>query len=151
MAKKVENKSVIENQEVLQEKVLGFENWLEKHPKTIGGILALLLLAVAGYFGFNYYKDSQDVEAQKEMFQAVYYFEADSLKLALNGDGNNLGFIDIIEDYGITDAATLANYYAGAAFLKQGKYEVARLYLEDFSSNDLIIQARAYSLIGDAY
>jgi tetratricopeptide (TPR) repeat protein len=151
MAKKVENKSVIENQEVLQEKVLGFENWLEKHPKTIGGILALLLLAVAGYFGFNYYKDSQDVEAQKEMFQAVYYFEADSLKLALNGDGNNLGFIDIIEEYKFSNAANLAHFYAGVCYMKQGNYDAAILYLEDYSSNDLLVQPRAYSLIGDAY
>ncbi|MBX7126564.1 MAG: tetratricopeptide repeat protein, partial [Cyclobacteriaceae bacterium] len=29
-------------------------------------------------------------------------------------------------------------------------YELARLYLEDFSSSDLLVQARAYSLIGDA-
>ena len=151
MAKKEENKSVIENQEVLQEKVLGFENWLEKHPKTIGGVVALLLLAVAGYFGFNYYKDSQDVEAQKEMFQAVYYFEADSLKLALNGDGNNLGFIDIIEEYKFSNAANLAHFYAGVCYMKQGNYDAAILYLQDYSSNDLLVQPRAYSLIGDAY
>lgn len=151
MAKKEENKSVIENQEVLQEKVLGFESWLEKHPKTIGGILALLLLAVAGYFGFNYYKDSQDVEAQREMFQAVYYFEADSLKLALNGDGNNLGFIDIIDEYKFSNAANLAHFYAGVCYMKQGNYDAAILYLQDYSSNDLLVQPRAYSLIGDAY
>ena len=60
-------------------------------------------------------------------------------------------FLNIIEDYGITDAGNLANYYAGVCYLKQGKYEVARLYLEDFSSNDLLVQARAYSLIGDTY
>ena len=35
------------------------------------------------------------------------------------------------------------------AYLKQGKFELARLYLEDFSSSDLLIQARAYSLVGD--
>jgi TolA-binding protein len=85
------------------------------------------------------------------MFQAVFYFEADSLELALNGDGNHLGFINIIDDYGVTDAAKLANYYAGVSYLKQGKYELARLYLEDFKSNDLLVQARAYSLIGDTY
>ncbi|MEL7006031.1 MAG: tetratricopeptide repeat protein [Bacteroidota bacterium] len=85
------------------------------------------------------------------MFQAIYYFESDSLDLALQGDGNNLGFLDIIEEYGITDAANLANFYVGAAYLKQGKHKLARLYLEDFKSDDLLIQARAYSLIGDAY
>lgn len=150
MAKKEENKSVIENQEVLQEKVMGFENWLEQHPKTITGIVAVLLLAVAGYFGFNYYKDSQDAEAQKEMFQAVYYFEADSLKLALNGDGNNLGFIDIIDEYKFSNAANLAHFYAGVCYMKQGNYDAAILYLQDYSSNDLLVQPRAYSLIGDA-
>ena len=85
------------------------------------------------------------------MFQAVYYFEADSLDKALNGDGNNLGFLEIIDEYGITDAANLANYYAGVSYLKQGKFELARLYLADFSANDLLIQARAYSLVGDSY
>ena len=85
------------------------------------------------------------------MFQAVYYFEADSLDKALNGDGNNLGFLDIADEYGITDAGNLANYYAGVSYLKQGKFELARLYLEDFSADDLLIQARAYSLVGDSY
>jgi TolA-binding protein len=106
---------------------------------------------VGGYFAFNYYKGNQDALAQNEMFQAVYYFEADSLDKALNGDGNNLGFLQIIDEFGITDAANLANYYAGVSYLKQGKYELARLYLEDFSSSDLLIQARAYSLVGDAF
>ena len=152
MAKKVEHKhELVENPQALAEKLQGAETWMERHPKTAIGIVAAIVLIVGGYFGFQYYKDSQESEAQQEMFQAIYYFEADSLELALNGDGNHLGFVAIIDDYGITDAAKLANYYAGAAFLKQGKFEVARLYLEDFSSNDLLIQARAYSLIGDTY
>jgi tetratricopeptide (TPR) repeat protein len=106
---------------------------------------------VGGYFVFNDYKESQNTEAQKQMFQAIYYFEADSLSLALNGDGNNLGFIDIIEEFGFSDAAKLANYYAGVCYLKQGNFETAILYLEDFSSSDLLVQARAYCLLGDAH
>lgn len=150
MAKKEENKSVLENQEALQETVMGFEHWIEKNSKLVFGILGAVVLAVGGYFGFRFYIDGQNEVAQKEMFQAVYYFEADSLSLALNGDGNNLGLIDIIEDYGMTEAANLANYYAGVCYLKQGEFETAILYLEDFSSNDLLIQPRAYSLLGDA-
>jgi tetratricopeptide (TPR) repeat protein len=150
MAKKEEHKNVLENQEVLAEKIEGAENWIEQHPKLVFGVVGAILLVVAGYFGFQYYKDTQNTEAQKEMFQAVHYFEADSLNLALNGDGNNLGFVDIIEDYSFTDAANLANYYAGVCYLKQGKFETAILYLEDFSSKDLLVQPRAYSLLGDA-
>jgi len=152
MAKKEDHKNeLLENPAALAERLEGAENWIEKHPKTIMGMVGVLLLAVAGYFGFNYFKDSQDAEAQKEMFQAVYYFEADSLKLALNGDGNNLGFIDIIEEYKFSDAANLAHFYAGVCYLKQGNYDAAILYLQDYSSNDLLVQPRAYSLIGDAY
>lgn len=152
MAKKVEHKhELLENPEAIKEQLIGAETWLEKNPKIVIGIGAVILIAIGGFFGFKYYTGIQNTEAQKEMFQAIYYFEQDSLEQALNGDGNNLGFINIIEDYGMTDAANLANYYAGASYLKQGKFEVARLYLEDFSSSDLLVQARAYSLLGDTY
>jgi len=152
MAKKEEHKhELLENPEALKEKLEGAENWLEQNPKIVVGIAAVILIIVGGYFAFNYYKDNQNELAQAEMFQAVYYFEADSLDKALNGDGNNLGFLQIIDEFGITDAANLSNYYAGVSFLKQGKFELARLYLEDFSASDLLIQARAYSLVGDSY
>ncbi len=150
--KKVEhNHELLENSDALKEKLVVAEGWIEQNPKTVIGIALAVLVVVGGYFAFEYYKNDQNIQAQKDMFQAVYYFEADSLNLALNGDGNNLGFLAIIEDYGITDAGNLANFYAGASYLKQGKYELARLYLEDFSSSDLLVQARAYSLVGDAY
>lgn len=152
MAKKQEHEhELLENPAALAEKLEGAESWIEKHPKMITGVVSVLLLLVAGYFGFNYYKDSQNAEAQKQMFQAVYYFEADSLKLALDGDGNNLGFINIIEEFKFSDAANLAHFYAGVCYLKQANYDAAILYLNDYSSNDLLVQPRAYSLIGDAY
>jgi len=152
MAKKEEHKhELLENSDALKERLEVAEGWVEQNPKTVIGAALVILLLVGGYFGFTYYKNNQNTQAQKDMFQAIYYFEADSLNLALNGDGNNLGFLAIIEDYGITDAGNLANFYAGASYLKQGKFELARLYLEDFSSSDLLVQARAYSLVGDAY
>ena len=151
MAKKEEGKELLENPEVIKEKLAGIEHWAERNPKIIIGIVSVLVVVVGGYFGWRYYIDSQEGEAQKEMFQAIYYFESDSLNLALNGDGNNLGFIQIIDEYGMTPAGNLANFYAGAICLKQAKYSLAIYYLEDFKANDLLIQPRAYSLIGDAY
>jgi TolA-binding protein len=151
MAKKEETKDLLENPEVIQEKLVDVETWLERNPKTAIGVVAAILLVVGGYFGYNYYQSGQDDIAQKEMFQAIRYFEADSLTLALNGDANNLGFLQIIEDYGRTDAGNLANYYSGFIYLKQGKFPLAIYHLEDFSSSDLLVQARAYSLMGDAY
>lgn len=152
MGKRQDQKNeILESPEALQDKLVEAEHWFESNSKIIVVVAVAAALIVAGFFGYQYYKESQDEKAQREMFQAVYYFEADSLEQALNGDANNLGFLDIIDEYGITDAANLANYYAGVIYLKQGKFEPARLYLEDFKSNDLLVQARAYSLIGDTY
>jgi TolA-binding protein len=152
MAKKVEHRhELLENPEALQEKLVGAETWLERNSKLVFGITTLVVLGIAGYFGFQYYKESKDAQAQEDMFQAIYYFEADSLGKALNGDGNNLGFLDIINDYGVTDAGNLAHYYTGIIYLKQGKFGPAREHLQDFGSSDLLVQARAYSLIGDTF
>ena len=158
MAKKKESlptgqagKDLLENPEVIQEKLEGIEHWVEKNPKLLIGVVGVIVLAVGGFFGYRYWIGNQDAQAQKEMFQAVRYFEADSLNLALNGDGNNLGFLQIVEDYSLTEAGNLANFYAGAIYLKQGKFPLAIFHLEDYKANDLLVQARAYSLIGDAY
>lgn len=50
----------------------------------------------------------------------------------------------------MTEAANLAHFYAGASLLKKGEFISAIDHLEKFSSSDLLIQARAYGLIGDA-
>lgn len=114
----------------------------------VGGVIALL---VAAYIFYTNYQNTRNQEAQEEMFQAVYYFEADSLTKALNGDGNNYGFLDIIENYSGTDAANLASYYTGAIYMNLQNYESAIRYFKDFSSDDMLVQSRAYSLTGDAY
>ena len=155
MAKKDTNtghgNELLENPEVLAEEITKVEQYLEQNKGLTFGLVALLLIVVGGYFGYNYYIEGQNTKAQTDMFQAVFYYESDSLGLALNGDGNNLGFKDIISDYSGTEAANLANFYAGSAYLKNGDFKSAVLYLEDFSSSDLLVQAKAYALIGDAY
>ena len=141
---------ILESPEALAQQLSKTEDFLEKNRNTvffIGGVIGILLMA---FFGYKYYIDNQDQVAQRELFQAVYYFEADSLGKALNGDGLNYGFLDVISEYGGTKAANLANFYAGATYLQLEDYESALRYLEDFGGDDLILQARAYSLIGDA-
>ena len=150
MAKNEEKKDLLENAEVLAEKVEGAEHWIEQNPKVVFSVLGVIILIAGGYFGFRYWSGNQDEQAQKEMFQAVRYFETDSLDLAMNGDGNNFGFKQIIEDYSMTEAGNLANFYAGVICMKQQKPQLAVYYFEDFKSNDELVQARTYSLMGDA-
>lgn len=154
MAKK-ENKieELLEKPENIIEDIqnTNWEEWYNKYKNIItivgGAIGAIVLLTV----GTIYYLKIQNEEGQNALFQAVYYFEADELEKALNGDGSSVGFVDVASNYAFTDAANLANFYAGASYLKLGKFEEAIDYLKSFSSNDILVQARAYSLIGDAY
>ena len=125
-----------------------FEN--KKNRAIVFGLVGVVILAVLGIGGYQYFLGNQERTAQEELFQAQYYFEADSLGLALNGDGNSYGFLDIIDEFGGTKAANLSSFYAGACYLKLGDYDGAIRLLNDFSSSDYLLQARAYSLIGDA-
>lgn len=154
MAKKDSKlEALLEQPEAIIEDLQGgkFDEWFESKKNIItyigGGILAVIALV---FFG-KYYLTSQNEEAQNTMFQAVYYFEADSLNKALNGDGSNPGLVEIADGYGLTKSGKLASYYAGVSYLKLGKYDEAIDYLDNFSSDDILVQARAYSLIGDAY
>ena len=150
---KKENNEVlpIENTDAINETLSKSEEFINNNKNKIFTELGVIVFLLLGFSIFSYIKSNQNNTAQEEMFQAVYYFEKDSLVQALNGDGNNYGFLEIIDEYGLSDAANLSKFYAGASYLKLGNYENAINYLDEFSSSDLLIQARAYSLIGDAY
>ena len=142
--------SVIENPDIIVSQAEEFfqDNKKKNFTVIIGSIL---ILAVVALFFYRGHIESQNVEAQEEMFQAVYFYEADSLSKALNGDGLNYGFLKIIGDYPGTDAANLANFYAGSIYMSLGEYKSAVRHLTEFSSSDYLVQARAYSLIGDGH
>ena len=116
---------------------------------TIIGIAVGLIVLLKAYQ--NFYIKPLEQEAQTEMYMAELYFQKDSFNLALNGDGQYLGFIDISDDYSLTKVGKLANYYAGICYLRIGDYENAIEYLENFSSNDIILSSLALGCIGDAY
>ncbi|MGI9541975.1 MAG: tetratricopeptide repeat protein [Cyclobacteriaceae bacterium] len=146
-----EAKQLIEDPDALVEQFSKTEVWIQRNKLLVFGVLGLIFAAVAGYFGYNYYVTNLDKEAQVEIFSAVFYFEADSLDKALNGDGRHFGLLDIIEDYGNTKTGNLAQFYAGAAYLKKGEFQTAIDHLNEFNGGDFLVQARAYALIGDAY
>ena len=154
MAKKETKKSdqneLLENPEVIAEKLVPGEDFLKSNSKIIAGILVVAVVLIGGVLFFQYNTQQQNEKAQAEMFQAVYFFEQDSVDFALNGDGINKGFLTIIENYPRTDAANLSHFYTGSIYLSQKKFEDALMHLEEFSTDDYLVQAKAYSLIGDA-
>lgn len=146
MAKK-EKKDVmeiIESPEALQQEVSKVTGFFEENKSTTLGAGIILIAIVAGFFGFQWYKNSQDVEGEKKLYKAVYAFESDSLSAAAKE------MAKISDDFG-GNTQNLSDLYLGITLLKQGKYDQAIEKLKNFSSSDLLVQARAYSLIGDAY
>lgn len=128
------------------------ELFFEKNAKLISMIfgaavvLALLLLAT-----HRFYTLPRETKAKEQIFTAEQYFEKDSFNLALNGDGNYPGVLDIIDNYGRTPSGNLAKYYAGISYLHLGKYKEAIEYLESFKTDDLLLKPVTTGAIGDAY
>ncbi|TAE31519.1 MAG: tetratricopeptide repeat protein [Cytophagales bacterium] len=151
MSKKNTAMEFLEDPDALAGQLEKAEDFFEKNRNIVLGAVGGVVLLVAGFFGYRYYQSEQNSTAQNELFPAVYKLEADSTKQALNGQGANPGLLAIADNYGSTHAGNLAHFYAGIALLKQGKNDEAIEQLEDFSSSDLLVQARAYALIGDAY
>jgi tetratricopeptide (TPR) repeat protein len=141
-----------ENIQAVEEALSKTERFIEDKQKPILIVIAVLVVVVLAFFGFQrFYLMPQEKEAQVQIFMAEKYFDQDSLNLALNGDGLNPGFLDIIDDYKWTKTANLAHYYAGIVYMKQGDYQTAIDYLENFSGDDELVAPMAIGAIGDCY
>ncbi len=152
MAKKNQSGiEIIESAEALQKEIVKAEGFFKKNQNLLSYAGGAILLVILGVIGYNYWIGTKNEEAQIAMYDSVFSFEADSLNQALKGTGGNEGLLAVADEYGSTSAGKLANLYAGIALLKQAKYDEAIERLEKFSSSDLVLQGKAYLLIGDAY
>ena len=139
---------LMEDPDALAARLAESEDFVRNNRNLLLGILAAVVAAMAGGFGYYAWHGQQEQKAQTAMFRAANYWEVDSLKKANKGDGKAPGLTTVANEYSGTKAGNLANFYAGVASLKEGKYKEALDYLEDFSSDDYLVQSRAYSLDG---
>lgn len=146
--KKDENPTTISS---VEETLTRTEHYLEENYKVLLTALGVIVVLVGlGWLGKMYLGKRND-EAQSQMYQAEKYFEEDSLKLALNGDGNYLGYLDIAKQYKFTNTGNLAKYSAGICYLHLGNYNEAIDFLNKYSKKDNVIGSLAIGAIGDAY
>ena len=136
------------------------EEFVAKYQNVILIVISVVTVGVLGSLGYqSLVVEPNSREAVGELNQAQYYFN-----LAVNGQDNDslyarsirggegkYGFDDIIENYGGTPAADLASFSAGMAYLNMKDYNAAIEYLNDFSSDDILLSALAKGAIGDAH
>ncbi len=129
------------------------EQLIEKYKNTALIGLGVIVVLIGAFVFYKYNQTENNTVAQEEMYKAVFYFEQDSLELALKGDEAKgiRGLQEVADEYSGTKAGNLAAFYTGIIYLKQAKFQESIDYLEKFSSNEGILQARSWAAMGDAY
>lgn len=142
--------------ETLGEAMNKTELFFEKNGRKMTYIFLVLLILAALIYGYRVLIVHPRVEKAAEMIaEAQNRFDAENpdFELALLGDANGAGFLDVIEKYGSTPSGNLAKHYAGICYLRTGDLENAAKYLSKFSPlkglPGAIVNAQNYGLQGD--
>jgi tetratricopeptide (TPR) repeat protein len=148
-SKKIEQTQENEN---IVTKILSFFN---KYQNIIYGVIIGVLVIVLAILAFNrFYVQKKNAEAASQIQQPIRWLtqgDTASLKKALEGDGENDGFLDIASGYKLSRTSNTANYYAGLTYLKLGQKDEAMEYLKKFKKKEDILWYACQATIGDLY
>ena len=138
-------------EENIVETVSTAEKFFNENKKCIwGSVIAVLVIGLGIFAYYNFVYEKQVAEALEQAYPAETLFANGEYELALNGDGNNLGFAAILDEYG-NKAGKSMPLYAGICALQLGDYEAALSYLAKYKGKEPILAARAKACEGDAY
>lgn len=137
-----------------EETITKTEAFVTKYKNAIiYGVLAVVVV-VAGFICVkNFYLTPRQNEASTAMAKSQDYFAQQQFDKALNGDGaGSIGFLKVIDQYGMTDASNLAKLYAGLCYANLGKMQEAAQYIEGYSSSDdAMVSPAAEAALGNVY
>lgn len=148
----------IENQQeaMVAEAVSKTEAFFQENGKKVMlSLLAVVILVVGGYLYKSIIVDGNAEKASELIIEAQDRFGVANpdFALALNGDENGAGFLDVLEKYGSTPAGNLAKHYAGICYLRLGDLDNAEKYLAMYDAvNELtaeVVNAQNLGLRGD--
>ena len=128
------------------------EQFIEDNRNVLISIIGAIIIVFLSFYGYkNFYKTPLNKKAQNQLFIGEQYFEKGEFQIALNGDENFPGLLNIIENYSNTQSGNLARYYTGISYLRLGKFENAIQTLEKYNSEDKLLLSIAKAAIGDAF
>lgn len=151
------NEKVLNPEEETLDSAMGkTEAFFEENASKVMYTLLVLLVLAAAVFGYKKLVSEPRIEKAAAMLSdAQYRFESTTpdFELALNGDANGAGFLDVVDQYGSTPAGNLAKHYAGICYLRLGDLDKAAEYLAKYSSvrgiPGAVINAQNLGLQGD--
>ena len=119
----------------------------------------MVVISLASYYAYsNFIVEPNEINAANEIYFSQQKFEEalptenDSIfDIALSGNDDNIGFIELADQFSGTKAGNLANYYIGMIYLKKDDYQNTIKYLSNFKSNDIILSSISLGSIGDAF
>lgn len=147
-----------ENQQeaAVAEAVSKTEQFFQENGKKVVIALTVVVLAVVGgYLYKNFVIDSNAEKAAEMIVEAQDRFAGENpdFALALNGDENGAGFLDVVEQYGSTASGNIAKHYAGICYLRLGELDNAEKYLAQYDAVDElaaeVVNAQNLGLRGD--
>ncbi|MDR3327140.1 MAG: hypothetical protein LBT04_03270 [Prevotellaceae bacterium] len=128
------------------------ERFFEENQKVVYYVLlAVVLVVLVIIFGKNYYLNPKNVEASEKLVWCEQNLARDSFALALNGDGINAGFAEIVDTYSITKAKNEAAIGAAACCFHLGQYEQAIDYAGKVNKKSIVFTPVVEGLAGDCY
>ena len=124
---------------------------VEKYQNVILGVVLGLVVLVGGYILYqNVIQAPKEKNAAEAMFQAQFQFERDSFARALaNPGGGYEGFLDIIDNYGGTNAANGAHYYSAVSYINLNEFDEALYHINKFKPKGQVTKILKQGLIGD--
>ncbi len=128
----------------------GPRGWVERaqdfyfeRKSLVTGLAAAVIIIVAGILGFNYIQGERVRQAEELLGGIIMHYENGDYRTALDGSGETLGLLDIIDQYGSLSAGNMARFYAGDALFRLGNYDEALVYFEAFDAKDNLVGASA--------
>lgn len=129
------------------------KSFFEKNKKAIlfgvGGVLLIVIIALLYH---QFYVVPRNNRAENSIFYAQQAFMNGEYEKALNGDGENMGFLAVIDEYKNTKSGNIACLYAAKCYEATEKYQEAIDMIDKFDGcGDDMISPAAIALQGNCY
>lgn len=128
------------------------ESFLKKNQTLLIGGGVVLMAVILFFVMQNRNRASASEEAQTEMINPTIFYEQDSFRLAIAGDGQQFqGFEGLADDYSGTTSGNLMKYYVGTSYLRMGDLPTAIEFLEGYDLDDDMLSSAVLAALASAH